>query len=146
LGGYPGTLVLETGALPATGVYYFSAAAYVSVDAADEAVNCYVTFGNRGAFSDGVEGGVDNPFVNPVTVTLAGNAAVVDYWTVDAGDKAQLYCYSEQDVSSSEFINGALTVTLISSSSSAFGTASASDISALNNRPEAKPRARLRKQ
>jgi len=144
LGGYPGTLVLETGALPTGGTYYFAAAAYVSVDAHDLAVKCYVSYGDRGASSDGDEGGVENPFTNPVELTLQGNAAVVDYWGISAGDKAQLYCYSTDDDTSSEFINGSLTVTLISSST--FGTALASNGADLNNRAEAKPPVRQRKQ
>jgi hypothetical protein len=145
LGGYPGTLVLETGALPTGGIYYFSAAAYVSVDLHDLAVKCYVSFGNRGAMSDGDEGGVENPFTNPVELTLEGNAAVVDYWDVSAGDTGQLYCYSTGDDSASEFIDGGLTVTLISSS--AFGTAALPANGAdINNRAEAKPRVRPRKQ
>ena len=108
LAAYPGTLVLQTDPVPTSDWYYFNATALVFVDVEDVGVYCYVSYGERGAVSDGVYGGLYNPFTN---TNLSGQAAVADFWYISAGDVAQLYCYSQSGDAASEVLNSSMTVT-----------------------------------
>jgi hypothetical protein len=134
LGGYPGTLVAETVPVAVDGEYYFNASARVLVDYADVGVYCYVTYASRGASSDGNVGGPNNPFPVTQLINLIGEATVTDYWVIPAGDKAQLYCYSELDDANSVVLNLGMTVVLVNSSAAQLSAAAHE-----NARPEIVP-------
>jgi hypothetical protein len=142
LGNYPGTLILQTGPVPTTGFYFFNASALVSVDSADVGVFCYVSYGARGGSSDGIMGGLSNPFSS----TIEGQASIVDYWGISVGDTAQLYCYSNGEVAASAVEDAALTVTLGTYPATGVGIGTATDPDSIsNNRAEVRPQVRISK-
>jgi hypothetical protein len=85
LGGY--ALILQTDAVPMTGTYYINATALLSVDAANTGgILCFVTPTSDGR-PDDLYGGASTP-------GQLGQAAIADYWPLNAGDSIQLWCYS----------------------------------------------------
>jgi hypothetical protein len=134
LGSYPGTLILEE-QIPVTGTYTFNATALLYIDSADPAVYCYVTYGARGASSDGLDGGASNPtWGTSSPVSIYTQAAIADYWNIEAGDVAQLYCSSNGNDSSSLVYAAGMNVNLVVDPPKA-----GSDPAAINNRPEVRP-------
>jgi len=131
LGPYPGTLILQTDPVTTAGVYYYNATAVAFVDINDLDVDCYVSYSGRGAVADGIYGAIYNYFFTADGPTLAGSVAVTDFWTLSAGDSAQLYCYSDDDIAASSISSPSLTIMLVNSPN---GQMTA------NSRPEIRPR------
>jgi hypothetical protein len=132
LGAYPGTLIIEA-PVSITGTYFYNATALVSVDLDDTGVYCYVSYGTLGASSDGLYGGLSNPFDN----TIVGQAAITDFWSITSGDYAQLYCYSTANDSNSEVLSAGMTVTLVVDPPKTMDSDAAT--SSVNNKPEVRP-------
>lgn len=134
LGAYPGTRVAQLD-VQSTGEYFITASPRVYVDRADGGVYCYLTYGARGASSDGNEGGMNNPFPVSQDIDLVGVAAVTDFWYIEAKDSAELYCYSTSGDASSAVLNYGMTAVLAD-----IGTPAAIEAAAQgNDRPEVAP-------
>jgi hypothetical protein len=129
LGAYPGTPVLEV-TVPTSGSYSINATAQVSVDANDTGVFCYISYGARGADSDGDTGGTSNPN----KVVLEAQASIADYWGIAGGDQVQLYCFSNSGDASSGVYAAGLNATLYQTA-----LIDSPEIQKINNRPEVRP-------
>jgi len=127
-----GTLIVETAPVTVAGQYYFSASAFVMVDAHDVGVECYVSYSARGASSDGNFGVV----INSSGVSTYGTGVIFDSWLLLPGDTGQLYCSSAVSDSASEVELSSLSMTLINTSTPMLPA----EVTAVNDRPEVKPR------
>jgi hypothetical protein len=138
LGSYPGTVIAQI-PIAVSGEYAINATAFTDADPSDFGVFCYVSFGARGPVSDGNYGGASNQS----GVGFYNSAAVNDYWVIDAGDSAQLYCYSYSGDPSSIVYSAGMTAMLINDPAKSGVDADALRGS-INDRPEVVPHFRSR--
>jgi hypothetical protein len=133
LGGSPGTLILSV-PITVSGEYAINTTALLDLASSDSGAFCYVSYSARGASSDGNFGGL----TTYGTGNTWGTSAVNDFWFIDAGEDAELYCYSESNVAGTEVYSAGMTVTLIADPAKAGLDADAMR-SSINNRPEMLP-------
>ncbi len=132
LGEYPGTLITSV-PITVTGEYAINSSALLEVASTDSAAYCYVSFGDRGAASDGNYGGLTNPLHG--SNDSWGTSAVMDYWVIDAGDSAQLYCYSSNGIATTGVYSAGMTVSLITDPAKA-GLDADTLKASINDKPE----------
>jgi hypothetical protein len=106
---FPGVLVGQTNSVPTSGMYYINAAALLEVASADpEGAFCYDTVASSGTPS--LYGGSGD------AADRLQQASIADALFINAGDAAQLWCYSALGAGSYDF-NSGITATLINSAS-----------------------------
>jgi hypothetical protein len=106
---FPGVLVGQTNPVSTSGVYYINAAALLEVASADpEGAFCYDTVASSGTPS--LYGGSGD------AADRLQQASIADALFINAGDAAQLWCYSALGAGSYDF-NSGITATLINSAS-----------------------------
>jgi hypothetical protein len=106
LAGFPGTVVAQTNAVPASGVYYIDASALLNM-ASGEGVYCYTSTGANGGGVFDMQAGANIPGF----LSTAPSDAIF----INQGDVFQFWCY-DSGGSSSQVYDAAITATLINSS------------------------------